>query len=99
MTRGTTPTLVFTFDNFEYSNIVKAELTIQQSGANVIIKPLTVAEDNVYCELSEVETLSLDEGQCKLQIKMMLQDGNIIASNVINSTMKEILNEERFGND
>lgn len=98
MTRGTTPTLIFTLDEFDYSDIAKAELTIRQGTSNVLIKSLDVSANDLHCALSEEESLRIDSGRVKAQIKMMLQDGNVVASNIMDLDVQEILNEEHYGN-
>jgi hypothetical protein len=42
--------------------------------------------------------LRIDSGRVKAQIKMMLQDGNVVASNIMDLDVQEILNEEHYGN-
>ena len=95
MTRGTTPTLTFSFgDDVDMSLIDYAEMTINQKGKNRIIKRLTKdTEQNLFSVfLSEKETLSLDSGICKLQVKIKLTDGGIVASSIETLSVNEILN-------
>ena len=95
MTRGTTPTLTFYFgDDVDMSLIDYGEVTINQGEKNRIIKKLVKdvekKEFNVF--LSEKETLSLKAGSCKVQVKIKLNDGAIVASSIETLTVNEILN-------
>jgi hypothetical protein len=63
-----------------------------------LIKSLDVSENDLHCALSEEESLRIDSGRVKAQIKMMLQDGNVVASNIMDLDVQEILNEEHYGN-
>ena len=95
MTRGTTPTLTFSFgDDVDMSLIDYAELTIRQQLKNKLIKRLAKDIDNnaFYVYLSEKETLSLESGDCQLQVKIKLTDGGIVASSIETLTVNEILN-------
>lgn len=59
--RGTTPTVIFTFDTVTVSDITKAYLVIKQSDETVIKKDIsaaTVGED-IRWTLSQTDTLSL----------------------------------------
>lgn len=94
MTRGTTPTLTFSFgDDVDMSLIDYAELTIRQRTKNKFIKRLAKDVENnaFYVYLSEKETLSLDSGNCQIQVKIKLTDGGIVASSIETLTVNEIL--------
>lgn len=95
MTRGTTPTLTFSFgDDVDMKQIDYAEVTINQNGKNLIIKKLAKdVEEKVFrVFLSEAETLSFKAGTCKVQVKFKLTDGGIAASSIETLTVNEILN-------
>lgn len=95
MTRGTTPTITFSFgDDVDMSLINYGEVTFNQNGKNVIIKKL--AKDTVEkvfrVFLSETETLLFKPGKCNVQVKLKLKDGGIAASSIEILTVNEILN-------
>lgn len=95
MTRGTTPTLTFSFgDDVDMSLIDYAELTIRQRTKNKLIKRLAKDVENnaFYVYLNEKETLSLESGDCQIQVKIKLTDGGIVASSIETLTVNEILN-------
>ena len=97
MTRGTTPTISFSFDQeIDYKLVDYCEMTLNQNGKNIIIKRLKRNyKDNLYeCLLNEKETLLLVPGTCKIQVKIKLKDGGIVATNVSIVTVNEILNGE-----
>ena len=95
MTRGTTPTLTFSFgDDIDMSLIDYAELTINQKGKNKIIKRLIKDTEKVEFSvfLSEKETLSLEAGKCQIQVKIKLTDNGIVASSIETLSVNDILN-------
>lgn len=94
MTRGTTFTLSFSFDEVEITQIKYAEITVNQKGRNVIIKKLTRNGKTFYANFSETDTLSLESGTCDVQVKVKLKDGNVIATDIETLTVNEILNGE-----
>lgn len=94
MTRGTTPTLTFTFDEVDVSQIKYAEIALNQKGVNVIIKKLKRSGKQYYVTLSEIETLQLEEGNCKVQTKVKLKDGNVIATDIETITINDVLHGE-----
>ena len=81
-------------DDVDMSLIDYAELTIRQQLKNKLIKRLAKDIDNnaFYVYLSEKETLSLESGDCQLQVKIKLTDGGIVASSIETLTVNEILN-------
>lgn len=96
MKRGTTPTIAFTLDNIEFSLIDKAELTIVQNDEKKIIKLLTinVEQCGMFTTLSQEETLSLAPGKCTVQVKILFNDGSVIATDIQTLDVQTILNDE-----
>ena len=94
MTRGTTPTLSFTFDEIDINQIKYAEITLNQNGKNVLIKKLKRTGKIYYAYFSEEETLNLKEGICEVQTKVKLKDGNVIATDIEKIIINDILHEE-----
>lgn len=95
MTRGTTPTLTFSFgDDVDISLIDYAEVTIRQKQKNKIIRKLSKDTENEEFSvfLSEKETLLLEAGTCQLQVKIKLHDGGIVASSIETISVNDILN-------
>lgn len=94
MTRGTTPSLSFTFDEIDINQIAYAEITMNQKGRNVLIKKLKRTGKVYYAYFSETDTLSLSVGDCLVQAKVKLKDGNVIATDIETITINDVLNEE-----
>lgn len=95
MTRGSTPTITFSFgEELDVSLVLYAEMTIEQRGKNVIVKRLALdtEEETFNVFLSEKETLSLKEGTCRVQIKFKLKDGGIVTSSIETLSVNEVLN-------
>lgn len=94
MFRGTTPTLFVKFDEIKTSLIDYAELTINQNEKNILVKKLKQNGNEFSVTLTEQETLSLKPGDCKVQCKIRLKDGNITATKVEKILINDILNQE-----
>ncbi len=96
MNRGTTPTLRFELKGIELELIDKAIFTMQQNlnGKCIEInKDATVYSDYLSVSLTQQETLSFGPGHILMQLKIKLKDGNVVASNITEKTIKDILNE------
>ena len=96
MRRGTTPTLSLIIEDVDYSLIEKAELTIRQGGKNVLIKNMKIYVEQTVLQvkLNQIETLSLKDGECQLQIKVLFRDGNVAATNIVTVNIQDILHGE-----
>ena len=96
MKRGTTPTIAFTLNNIDFSLIDKAELTIVQHNEKKLIKflKINVEKHGMYTTLSQEESLSLDEGKCIVQVKILFVDGSVIATDAQTLDVQSILNDE-----
>lgn len=80
--RGTTPTIVYTFDVVHVSDISKAVLTIKRNGEIKVERDLTTATvgvDKLSWTLTQAETLSVD-GNAAVMINWVTQDGTRGAS-------------------
>ena len=93
MRRGTTPTITITTD-IDLSEASNLFVTFKQGDDVVFEKTLsnvTVTENSVICELTQKETLSLNDGKAvRFQIRATLADQKI-ASNVMTASVDEIL--------
>ena len=96
MRRGTTPTLSLMIDDIDFSLIQKAELTIRQGGKNVLVKNMKVYVEQTVLQvkLNQAETLSLKDGECQLQIKVLFTDGSVAATDIQTLNIQDILNGE-----
>lgn len=94
MRRGTTPRLTFTIDNFDYSLVKQAQMTIKQNYKTVMIRFLEIGDDCMYIDLSQNDTLALKPEPCQIQVKLQFNDGKVVASNIGLCGVKDILNEE-----
>lgn len=99
MRRGTTPTISVTLSGLPELEVTKAVLSIRQ-GEVLLNKEVVPEQGNVSVTLSEEETLRFCAGRDVLiQIKIMTEDGNVMASKIINVAVEDILNEEVMMND
>lgn len=102
MTKGTTPThrfkLPFTAETLEFT------VTYAQKNPHTNEKTIAAKKTNADCivngdtievSLTQEDTLKFVENRAvEIQIKAKEQDGNVIASKIMISTVKEILDEE-----
>ena len=78
--RGTTPTLKYTFNSIQVSDIVTAYLSIKSNeDIEKSLADATIGEDYISWTLSQEETLSLGES-VKVMINWKLSDGTRGAS-------------------
>lgn len=85
--RGTTPTIQFTFNEVDVTNITTAILTIKQYGETKLEKDkskATVGEKTLSWDLTQEESLALKYGVCTVMINWLLADGTRGASRVYN---------------
>lgn len=76
--RGTTPTIIFTFEEIDVANLAVALLIIKQNGCTIIEKDLsagTIADGSLSFTLSQVETLSLAIGSASLCLDWKTTEG------------------------
>lgn len=98
--RSTTPTIVLHIkdDDFNMDDILICHLTIQNdSGRNKKVFPypeINVEDRTIMQTLSQEDTKMFEEGLIELQLKIRLTDDTVMASKIITTTMKRILEEE-----
>ena len=94
--RGTTPKLEFVLP-FDAATLVEAYVTISQSGAVVIDKPLSECQcegQKLSVTLTQEETLKLDSIPIsEIQIRAKTMSGEAIASNIIRVDTGRILKD------
>lgn len=95
-TRGTTPTHVFNVDvdltdatiiyiTYEQGDEIKIERTKED---------ITVTDKTLTVKLTQEETLAFSEGKAvRIQIRAKFGDGTAVASNIINTSVREIIKE------
>lgn len=96
MTRGTTPTIRYTFKLIDVSDIVVAELRIQQVSVIIdkTLQDAAVGEDYLEWKLSQAETLSLVSGvSVQIQLRYKTSDGNAYATKITNESPQRLLKD------
>lgn len=90
---GTTPTFIFKFSKIQPSDIVKAVMTIKQSGNIIIERDLTtatVSEDSVSWTLTQEETLAAEIGTAEILLNWL--DDNDTRGVSVKETLKFVRN-------
>ena len=90
--RGTTPTIIYTFDTVNVSDITSACLTIEQSGKIVVEKSLndaTVGEKTLLWTLTQTETLDFAKGNAQAMCNWLLANGTRGASKQMSITFEK----------
>ena len=94
--KGTTPTIIYTFNEITVSNIVTAVLTIKNGSTITIEKTLevaTVGENSLSWKLSQEESLAVS-GNAEMMINWVLGDGTRGASKTTSVTFAPNHKEE-----
>lgn len=83
ITKGTTPTIEYTFSEIDTADITAAILTIKQGGLTIIEKDLssaTVEQGAISWKLSQEESLSLRRNAyATVYLDYLLSDGTRVA--------------------
>ena len=96
MIRGTTPKLEFTLP-FEVDQISEAYITFVQRDKVILEKSISecvVGEKTLQLQLTQEETLKLTAGcVTEIQIRVLMNSGDALASNIIRITTERILKD------
>lgn len=95
MYRGTTPTIVLTVKGLSEIEISKLYLTIKQFD-NVIEKTLPdmqIDGDTLQADLTQQETLGLERGKVKLQLRVLSKSKTAYATKTLEVTVDDILKD------
>ena len=97
VTRGTTPTICFTYTDVDTSRMTAAYMTMRQRGQVIVEKELyqaTVTEGRLLWQLTQEETLLLKPG-CDVEIQCLyrLDDGTAGASEIFCLSASDILKD------
>ena len=93
MRRGTTPTLKIKINNVDLQVFEKIIVTFKK-GEKMINKEAEIEDEILILKLSQEETLDLCPGSVSVQIKGKTNNGNVVASEIKNIVVEDILNEE-----
>ncbi|MEG1870243.1 MAG: hypothetical protein RR205_05275 [Oscillospiraceae bacterium] len=96
MFRGTTPIIKFSFP-FDFTNVNKIYITFAQNKKIVLekdISAISFLNSTISLPLSQVETLLFsDMAKIEMQIRFTTLDGMSVASDIICTTVSEILKD------
>jgi len=97
MKRGTTPTIQITLTNIDVSSFDCIYLTLAQHHKELISKDKSQMEINgnvISVKLTQEDTLKLDVGIAKIQVRLAKESGKIaIASEIVDVYVDSILKE------
>lgn len=86
MYKGTTPTFVFTFADFDPTTADRIILTISADKRTPILEidktDMTVDSESISIWLSQEETLAFPVGNIYCQFNFVFEDGQRVASNI-----------------
>jgi len=93
--RGTTPTNYFDVD-LDLTEADVIYITYEQNDEVVFEKQksdITITPERLSVELTQEDTLKLDDGEVLIQIRARLSDGTAVASNIVKTTASRILKD------
>lgn len=97
MIRGTTPTHTFTLP-FETELIKELRISYKQCDEVIVEKnesDCTLTGKEITVKLTQEDTLKFNhERIVRIQLKALLLDGNVLASDIIRRGIGEVLNDE-----
>lgn len=95
MTRGTTPTLVFTIvsDGLDLSTLTQVWVTIKDQSHKITydINRVTIEDNTISVSMSQEETLTFSNSMLEVQIRMLDEDGNAFATPIKVLPLERIL--------
>ncbi len=98
MIRGTTPTHTFEVPQIDTSYIKELRITYVQSCNTVLEKDesdVTMGDHLIKLTLTQEETLRFnDKLYVGVQLKVLMDDGSVLASQIMRFNVGKILNEE-----
>ena len=100
MTRGTTSQLIFT-TKYLASEILRGFITFKQNNKTILDKSIladnvTISDYQITLDLSQAETLAFGafpDLPAYVQLRLVLSDGDVVASNIIQFNVNPILKE------
>ncbi len=83
MYKGTTPTFIFTFTNFDPTEAAQIIVTFS-NGLEIMSgsENMEVTTNRISLWLDQTQTLAMPNGNVNVQINFLLADGNRVATNV-----------------
>lgn len=98
MYKGTTPSLIFTFSDFDPTSAVAIIVTLSADRKTPIIEKdeseLTIDTTSVTVALTQEETLSMPSGNVFAQINFLMNDGSRCATNIMSIDFSRNLHSE-----
>lgn len=103
MIRGTTPTVTVDTDRnlvgfpcviLTLEDSAGTEVNVEGPGAN-----MSVSSTKVVARLTQEQTLALEAGKVKLQIRAVDTAGNAIASDIMTTTLGDVLRDGVIGGE
>lgn len=91
--RGTTPTVKAKINNIDIVQIENCYITLEQNHYE-ITKEATYVGDHYEITLTQEETLAFKTGKVRMQVKIKTIDETVLATNIVEKPISEILNEE-----
>lgn len=80
MYKGTTPTFIFTFTNFDPTTAEKVIVSFS-NGLEVTEEDLDITSDSISLWLDQAQTLAMPKGNVIVQINFLFPDGQRAATN------------------
>lgn len=97
MYKGTTPTIIFTFEDFDPTTAEKVVVTFSNGPKpflEVETEDLEITENSISLWLSQAQSFAMPAGTVNVQINFLFEDGQRAATNIQTITWTPNLHKE-----
>lgn len=101
MYRYTTPTLPITIEDIDFALVDNFRIAIEQKGKEDKLFIVSASDPSVdaqnktiYLSLTQEQTVDFDEGEAKLQVRIVYSNGSVQATRKARITINDVIDEE-----
>lgn len=98
MYKGTTPTIIFTFEDFDPTTAEKVVVTfsngLRQPFLEVETEDLEITANSISLWLSQAQSFAMPAGTVNVQVNFLFEDGQRAATNIQTITWEPNLHKE-----
>lgn len=102
MIRSTTPKQAFEIANVDVSTLKELQVTYSQDNIPLVVKlkdDVTIEDNVISFTLTQDETLAFEDKPVEIQMKVLTEDDEVLASRIFRVPVLKVLNEEKLGEE